>query len=111
MERLSVLNDSFSFYLEETMIVLNLKTETEEQEIIKNYLEQNVSEVLAKKINNGVFITKDGKQLLNKKDLAGFWQFASKEAQKLAKQGARVKAVKDDKVFHKDETLCGFQLF
>lgn len=81
------------------MIVLNLKTETEEQEIIKNYLEQNVSEVLAKKINNGVFITKDGKQLLNKKDLAGFWQFASKEAQKLAKQGARVKAVKDDKVF------------
>lgn len=81
------------------MIKLNLKAETEEQKIIKDYLEQNASVTLAEKINNGVPITKDGKQLLNKKDLKGFWEYASKEAQKLAEQGAKVKAVWHDTVF------------
>lgn len=81
------------------MIKLNLKAETEEQKIIKDYLEQNVSETLAEKINNGVPITKDGKQLLNKKDLKGFWEYASKEAQKLAEQGAKVKAVWHETVY------------
>ena len=42
------------------MIVLNLKTNDEQQEILKNYLQENVSEDLAKKINKGVQITKDG---------------------------------------------------
>ena len=38
------------------MIELNLKAETKEQELIKTYLQENVSEVLAEKINNGVKI-------------------------------------------------------
>lgn len=35
---------------------LNLKTKNLAEEKIKKYLEENVSEVLAKKINNGVKI-------------------------------------------------------
>ena len=81
------------------MIALNLKADCEEYELIKQYLEENVSEALAEKINNGVKITKDNKIFINKKDLNGFWQFASKEAQKLAEKGARMKAVKDETVY------------
>ena len=47
---------------------LNLETKTKEQGLIKQYLEENVSETLASKINNGVKITKDNKTLINKKD-------------------------------------------
>ena len=64
------------------MIKLNLKTSNKSQEQIKQYLEENVSEMLADKINNGVKITKDNKTLLNKKDLDGFWKFATNEARK-----------------------------
>ena len=38
---------------------LNLETKTKEQELIKQYLEENVSEILAEKINNGVKIVKN----------------------------------------------------
>ena len=38
------------------MIKLNLETNCKEQEIIKKYLEENASETLADKINNGVKI-------------------------------------------------------
>ena len=54
------------------MIKLNLEPSNEEETIIKQYLEEHVSEVLADKINNGVQIEKDNKQLINKKDLSGF---------------------------------------
>ncbi len=62
------------------MIKLNLKAENDCQQAIKDYLEQNVSPVLAEKINNGVKIEKDGKMLVNKKTLAQFWAYASKKA-------------------------------
>ena len=42
------------------MIKLNLTTSCKEHELIKEFLEQNVSETLAEKINNGVRIEKDG---------------------------------------------------
>ena len=48
----------------------NLKTKNEAQELIKAYLEENASEILTEKINNGVRIQKDGKTLINKKTLA-----------------------------------------
>ena len=51
------------------MIKLNLETNKKEYEIIKEYLENNVSEELANKINNGVKIVKDNKTLINKKRL------------------------------------------
>ena len=81
------------------MINLNLITNGSEQIRIKEYLEQNVSETLADKINNGVKITKDNKTLLNKKDLDGFWEYATEEAKKISKQGARGAYVDDNTVF------------
>ena len=57
-----------------------LEAKNKAQERIKEYLENNASEILANKINNGVKIQKDDKTLLNKKDLNGFMKFASDEA-------------------------------
>ena len=65
------------------MIQLNLKAENDCQQAIKDYLENNVSVALAEKINNGVKIEKDGKQLINKKSLSEFWNYASRKAQEM----------------------------
>ena len=81
------------------MIKLNLTAETPEHEVLKEYLQENVSPALAEKIQNGVKIEKDGKTLINKKDLAGFMKYACEEARKLAKQGATGACVKDEIVF------------
>ena len=78
---------------------LNLKTKNKEQEIVKAYLEENASETLAKKINNGVPFQKDGKTLINKKTLDGFMKFASDEARKLASKGANSAYVEDKVVY------------
>ena len=78
---------------------LNLETKNKEQEVLKEYLENNVSEILADKINNGVKITKDNKTLLNKKDLDGFIQYATDEARKQAEKGATSACIHSDIVF------------
>lgn len=81
------------------MIRLNLETKNKAQEILKEYLENNASEILANKINNGVKIQKDGKTLLNKKDLNGFMKFASDKARKQAGSDASFACIDDDIVF------------
>lgn len=81
------------------MIRLNLETKNKAQEILKEYLENNASEILANKINNGVKIQKDGKTLLNKKDLNGFMKFASDEARKQTESGASFACIESDVVF------------
>lgn len=81
------------------MISLNLTASGTEQTLIKDYLEQNASEVLAEKINNGVWIEKDGIKLLNKKSLDGFMAYAEAEARALAEKGARCACVEDKVVF------------
>ena len=81
------------------MITLNLTTKGTEQELIKKYLEENASETLAEKINNGVRIEKDGKALINKKSLDGFMKYATDEAKKLAEKGASAACVRSDVVF------------
>ena len=78
---------------------LNLEAKTKEQQRIKAYLEENASDSLAGKINNGVLIKKDGKILLNRKTLDGFISFATEEAKKQAEKGARYAMVEDDVVF------------
>ena len=78
---------------------LNLEAKTKEQQRIKAYLEENVSDILAGKINNGVLIKKDGKILLNRKTLDGFMSFATEEARKQADKGARYAMVEDAVVF------------
>ena len=81
------------------MIKLNLETNKKEYEIIKEYLENNVSEELANKINNGIKIIKDNKTLINKKTLNTFMQYANEEARKLAEQGANYACIEDKTVF------------
>ena len=78
---------------------LNLEAKTKEQQRIKTYLEENASDILAGKINNGVLIKKDGKILLNRKTMDGFMSFATEEARKQAEKGARYAMVEDDVVF------------
>ena len=78
---------------------LNLEAETPAEQKVKAYLEQNASEVLAHKINEGVKIVKDGKTLLNKKTLAGFLKFACDEAKKQAEKGAQSACIDDDTVY------------
>ena len=78
---------------------LNLETKTKEQELIKKYLEENASETLANKINNGVKIQKDNKTLINKKDLNTFMKYASEEARKLAEKGANCACIEDNVVY------------
>ena len=78
---------------------LNLEAKTPAEQKIKAYLEQNASEVLARKINEGVRIVKDGKTLLNKKTLAGFLKFACDEAKKQAEKGAQSACIDDAVVY------------
>ena len=81
------------------MIKLNLETKTKEHEIIKTYLEENASETLADKINNGVKIQKDNKTLINKKTLEGFMSFAKEEARKQAQKGASFAMIENEVVY------------
>ena len=78
---------------------LNLETKTKEQELVKAYLEENASETLAEKINNGTPFEKDGKTFINKKTLDGFMKYASDEARKLASKGANSACVEDKVVY------------
>lgn len=81
------------------MATLNLTANGKAQELILAYLQENASNVLAEKINNGTPFTKDGKQLINKKTLDGFMTFASDEAKKLAEKNARSACVEDSVVY------------
>lgn len=81
------------------MIKLNLETNNEAEKRIKDYLENNVSETLAEKINNGVHIAKDEKILINKKTLSGFMKYANSEARKLAEKGANFACIEDTTVY------------
>ena len=78
---------------------INLTPINKEQERIKEYLENNVSDILADKINNGVRIQKDGITLINKKDLNGFWKYATEQARKISEKGSNGAYVNDDTVF------------
>ena len=81
------------------MCNIALETKNQQQEALKAYLEQNASETLADKINNGVKIVKDGLTLLNKKTLDGFMDYAHEEARKEAEKGAKFAMVEDKVVF------------
>ena len=78
---------------------LNLNPTTEPQKVVKAYLEQNASDTLADKINNGAVILKDGLTLINQKTLDGFMKYATSEAQKIAEKGSHCACVQDDVVF------------
>lgn len=78
---------------------LNLTAQNKQEELILNYLQNNASETLANKINNGTPFEKDGHSLTNKKTLAGFMRFACDEARKLAEKGANSTFIDDQTVY------------
>lgn len=78
---------------------LNLTATNQAEEAIKAYLEANASPALAEKINFGTPTEKDGKQLINRKTLAGFFKYATEEARKVAQKGANFACVADNTVF------------
>ncbi len=81
------------------MPILNLAAKTPEQRSVKEYLEKSASETLADKINRGVKIQKDGKTVINKKDLDGFMKFACEEARKKAEKSAKSTCIEDSTVY------------
>ena len=81
------------------MIKLNLTPQNKQEELILNYLQNNVSESLADKINNGTPFEKDGHPLLNKKTLSDFMKYACDEARKFAEKGANSACIDDVTVY------------
>ena len=81
------------------MITLNLIATTKEQTILKEHLENNVSKTLADKINNGVKVEKDGRTLINKKDLTSFLNYAYEEAKNQAEKNAKFACIDHQTVF------------
>ncbi len=80
-------------------MTLNLTTTTKAEELLKICLEENASETLAEKINNGVEIVKDNIKLINKKNLQGFMKYATEEARKLSEKGATSICIDDATVY------------
>lgn len=78
---------------------LNLKANTPAEQKILKYLQNNASETLVDKINNGTPFEKDGKPLINKKTLAGFMKYACEEARKTVESGSSSACVEDSVVY------------
>ena len=78
---------------------LNLNAQNKQEELVLKYLQDNASETLADKINNGTPFEKDGKPLLNKKTLSGFMKYACNEAKSLAEKGATSACIDDATVY------------
>lgn len=78
---------------------LNITATTSEEQRIKAYLEENASDILRDKIENGVPYEKDGLTLINRKTLSGFMEYACEEARKQAEKGARSACIEDQVVF------------
>lgn len=80
-------------------MMLNLEAKNKQEELVLAYLQENASQALADKINNGTPFEKDGKPLRNKKTISGFMNYACEEARKLAEQGANSACIDSDTVF------------
>lgn len=78
---------------------LNITATTSEEQRIKAYLEENASDTLRDKIENGVPYEKDGLTLINRKTLSGFMEYACEEARKRAEKCARSACIEDQVVF------------
>lgn len=80
-------------------MTINLTANNRAEERIKAFLEENASAILADKINNGTPYEQDGKHLINRKTLDGFFKYATTEARKLAEKGANYACIDDATVF------------
>ena len=78
---------------------LNLKANTPSEQKVVEHLQNNASETLANKINNGTPFEKDGEPLINKKTLAGFMKYACEEARKTVESGSSSACIEDSVVY------------
>lgn len=78
---------------------LQLEAKTPEEERVKAYLNENASETLRGKIENGTVYEKDGHTLTNRKTLSEFIEYACAEARKQAGKGAHSACIEDRVVF------------
>ena len=78
---------------------LNLRANTPSEQKVLEYLQNNASETLANKINNGTPFEKDGNPLLNKKTLSGFMKYACDEARNFAEKGLNSACIEDSTVY------------
>lgn len=78
---------------------LQLEAKTPEEERVKAYLNENASETLRGKIENGTVYEKDGHTLTNRKTLSNFMEYACAEARKQAEKGAHSACIEDRVVF------------
>ena len=78
---------------------LQLEAKTPEEERVKAYLNENASETLRGKIENGTVYEKDGHTLTNRKTLSDFMEYACAEARKQAEKGAHSACIEDRVVF------------
>ena len=78
---------------------LNLEAKNDAEKKLLEYLENNASETLAEKINNGTPYEKNGKNLINKKDLESFLSYANDEARKLAEKGKNYACIEGQTVY------------
>ena len=78
---------------------LQLEAKTPEEERVKAYLNENASETLRGKIENGTVYEKDGYTLTNRKTLSDFMEYACAEARKQAEKGAHSACIEDRVVF------------
>ena len=81
------------------MVQLKLTANTPSEQRILEYLQNNASETLAEKINNGTPFEKDGKPLTTKKSLSGFMEYACSEARNLAAKDETAACVEDSVVY------------
>lgn len=78
---------------------LNLTAQNKQEELVLKYLQNNASDVLADKINNGTPFEKDCHSLTNKKTLSDFMKYACNEAKSLAEKGATSACIDDQTVY------------
>lgn len=78
---------------------LNLTAQNKQEELVLKYLQDNASETLSDKINNGTPFEKDGHSLTNKKTLSDFMRYACDEAKSLAEKGATSACIDDQTVY------------
>jgi hypothetical protein len=78
---------------------INLQANNESQQRILDYLEENASDELVNKINNGVQVEQDGKQLLSKKDMDSFFTYAQNQAREQTEKGKNYACIEDKTVY------------
>jgi hypothetical protein len=73
------------------MIELKLQADTPELQRIKDYLQENASETLADKINNGTPFEKDGKPLIKQEKSSRFYAICRRRSKETSRKECKIR--------------------